>query len=294
MPVVPGLAGAPVDVIEIDAASNTQHRGDPHPPRERQVRARARPLQGLHHRRGPQLTGAAFNALLKTLEEPPAHVVFVLATTDPKTSRPPCSRAAALRLPADRARAADREPHRASSRRRACRSSRPRCRALIRAAEGCLRDALSLLDTAIAYGEGRLDEAGVARCSARPRRCDVRGLRGGAARRRRRRRAGGGGPRRDRGRGPRRVLPRGDRAAAPPARAEGGAGREARADLHARRGGRAAGGRGAGIRSTSSCTCCARSSTPTRRCAARRTRGSSSRSRPCAPRAARGRRPSRR
>ena len=45
-------------------------------------------LEGLHRRRGPHAVDAAANALLKTLEEPPSHVVFVLATTDPQKVPP--------------------------------------------------------------------------------------------------------------------------------------------------------------------------------------------------------------
>ena len=59
-----------------------QGRGDQVDPRGGAVPARARPAQGLHHRRGPHAVGASFNALLKTLEEPPPHVVFIFATTE--------------------------------------------------------------------------------------------------------------------------------------------------------------------------------------------------------------------
>jgi DNA polymerase-3 subunit gamma/tau len=105
-----------------------------------------------------------FNALLKTLEEPPAYVDFVLATTEarrlPPTILSRCQRfdfrpiasaeiAEALRrileeegVPADAV-----EPD--------------ALRLLARAADGSLRDALSLLDTALAYGEGRIGAATV-------------------------------------------------------------------------------------------------------------------------------------
>src|SRR5438045_4475539 len=77
-------AGNSVDVIEIDAATN---RGIDEI-RELRDAARYRPardrykiwiLDEAHH-----ITDAAFNALLKTLEEPQAHVVFMLATTEPE------------------------------------------------------------------------------------------------------------------------------------------------------------------------------------------------------------------
>src|ERR1700747_292049 len=77
-------AGNAVDVIEIDAATN---RGIDEI-RELREGARYRParerlkiyiLDGAH-----QITDAAFNALLKTLEEPPSHVIFMMATTQPE------------------------------------------------------------------------------------------------------------------------------------------------------------------------------------------------------------------
>jgi len=150
-------ANVSVDVIEIDGASN---RGieEIRTLRENVKYAPARGrykvyiIDEVH-----QLTEPAFNALLKTLEEPPAHVVFVLATTDPRDIpatvlsrvqrfdfRPigPEALVATLqdiltkeKIPFDPA-------------------ALP---TVVRAAEGSLRDALSLLDTAIAYGNGRLE-----------------------------------------------------------------------------------------------------------------------------------------
>lgn len=81
-------AGAALDVIEIDAASNTGVDNI----RDLIERSRFAPVQArwkvyvvdeCH-----MLSTAAFNALLKTLEEPPPHVVFVLATTDPQRVLP--------------------------------------------------------------------------------------------------------------------------------------------------------------------------------------------------------------
>jgi DNA polymerase-3 subunit gamma/tau len=156
-------SGAPVDVMEIDAASNTSV-DDIRTLRENVKYSPARGrfkvyiVDEVH-----MLSGAAFNAFLKTLEEPPAHVVFILATTDPKkipaTVLSRCQRFDFRPIPpellaASLTRILEQEgvPFEPGA-----------LPVLIRAAEGSLRDALSLLDTAIAYGEGRLDEASVAR-----------------------------------------------------------------------------------------------------------------------------------
>ncbi len=155
-------AGTIVDVIEIDAASN---RGidEIRTLRENVKYAPARGrykvyiIDEVH-----QLTAHAFDALLKTLEEPPSHVVFVLATTDPRDIpatvlsrvqrfdfRPiaPDTLAGSL----ERILSEEKIPFEPAA-----------LPIIVRAAEGSLRDALSLLDTAIAYGEGRLEAATVA------------------------------------------------------------------------------------------------------------------------------------
>jgi len=152
-------AGRALDVLEIDGASN---RGIDEV-RTLRENARYAPARGrrkvyiideVH-----MLTEPAFNALLKTLEEPPAHVVFVLATTEarrlPATILSRCQRfdfrpiagaeiGEALRriLEEEKVPAEAVEPD--------------ALRLLARAADGSLRDALSLLDTALAYGEGRV------------------------------------------------------------------------------------------------------------------------------------------
>ena len=152
-------AAASVDIVEIDGASN---RGieEIRTLRENVKYAPARGRYKIYiidevH----QLTEAAFNALLKTLEEPPAHVVFVLATTDPRDIpatvlsrvqrfdfRPiaPDQLAATL----ERILGEEAVAYEAAA-----------LPAIVRAAEGSLRDALSLLDTAIAYGNGRVEAA---------------------------------------------------------------------------------------------------------------------------------------
>ncbi|MEM7794688.1 MAG: DNA polymerase III subunit gamma/tau [Cyanobacteria bacterium P01_C01_bin.118] len=81
-------AGAALDIVEIDAASNTGVDNI----RELIERAQFAPVQCRHKLyvldEVHMLSTAAFNALLKTLEEPPPHVVFVLATTDPQRVLP--------------------------------------------------------------------------------------------------------------------------------------------------------------------------------------------------------------
>jgi DNA polymerase III subunit gamma/tau len=149
-------AVAGVDIIEIDAASNRRIE-DIRTLREnvKYLPARGRYkvyiIDEVH-----QLTSDAFDALLKTLEEPPPHVVMILATTDPRELpatilsrvqrfdfRPisPDLLATALEGILHKEKIAF-EP-----------GALP---AIVRASEGSLRDALSLLDTAIAYGNGRL------------------------------------------------------------------------------------------------------------------------------------------
>ncbi|TMQ24309.1 MAG: DNA polymerase III subunit gamma/tau, partial [Candidatus Rokuibacteriota bacterium] len=151
-----GDAAAGVDIIEIDGASN---RGieEIRTLRENVKYAPARGrfkvyiIDEVH-----QLTEAAFNALLKTLEEPPAHVVFVLATTDPRdipatvlsrVQRFDFRPIAPDLLAATLERILGQEGIVFEP------AALP---AIVRAAEGSLRDALSLLDTAIAYGNGKL------------------------------------------------------------------------------------------------------------------------------------------
>ncbi len=157
------VSGAPVDVMEIDAASNTSI-DDIRTLRENVKYAPARGrfkvyiVDEVH-----MLSGAAFNAFLKTLEEPPAHVVFVLATTDPRkipaTVLSRCQRFDFRPIPPEQLTASLTE----ILTKEGVRFDPAALPLLVRAAEGSLRDALSLLDTAIAYGGGALDEASVAR-----------------------------------------------------------------------------------------------------------------------------------
>jgi DNA polymerase-3 subunit gamma/tau len=83
MPAAEITEGRDIDVMEMDAAyahaDRQRARGD-HP--GALDHAGAKPLQGLHHRRGPPALEHSFNALLKSIEEPPPHVVFMMATTE--------------------------------------------------------------------------------------------------------------------------------------------------------------------------------------------------------------------
>jgi DNA polymerase-3 subunit gamma/tau len=156
-------ASAPVDVLEIDAASNngveeirTLRENVKYAPARGRFKVYI--VDEVH-----MLSGPAFNAFLKTLEEPPDHVVFILATTDPKKIPPTvlsrCQRFDFRPIPADLLTRGLTEILTQEK----VEFDAAALPLLVRAAEGSLRDALSLLDAAIAYGEGRLEEASVAR-----------------------------------------------------------------------------------------------------------------------------------
>ena len=74
--------GRSLNIHELDAASNKLGRGHPLAHRTGAHHPAGGTLLGLHHRRGPHALGGRFNAFLKTLEEPPAHAIFILATTE--------------------------------------------------------------------------------------------------------------------------------------------------------------------------------------------------------------------
>jgi DNA polymerase-3 subunit gamma/tau len=108
------------------------------------------------------LSKNAFNALLKTLEEPPPHVKFIFATTEinkvPVTILSRCQRFDLKRLDA-----ALLATHYANIAAKEHVEAEPDALAMIaRAAEGSVRDGLSLLDQAISYGEGKVKSADVA------------------------------------------------------------------------------------------------------------------------------------
>ncbi|SFU38134.1 DNA polymerase III subunit gamma/tau [Nitrosospira multiformis] len=150
-----------VDLIEVDAASNTQVEKM----RELLENALYAPtvarykvyiIDEVH-----MLSKSAFNAMLKTLEEPPEHVKFILATTDPQkipvTVLSRCLQFNLKQIPF---------PLIVSHLRHVLEQEHINCDAtslqlLARAAQGSMRDALSILDQAIAFGEGKIEEASV-------------------------------------------------------------------------------------------------------------------------------------
>jgi len=108
-----------------------------------------------------QLSAHAFNAMLKTLEEPPGHVMFVLATTDPqKVPVTVLSRCLQFNLKQMPAAAIAAHMERILGEER-LKGEPPALRLIAAAARGSMRDALSLLDQAIAYSAGDLTEASV-------------------------------------------------------------------------------------------------------------------------------------
>jgi DNA polymerase-3 subunit gamma/tau len=154
-------AGGSVDVIEIDAATN---RGIDEI-RELREAARYRPARDRFKiyilDEAHQITDAAFNALLKTLEEPPGHVVFMLATTQPEdipqTIRSRCQHFSfrAVRFEEILAQLKD------LAGREKVEADEDALALLAEAGDGSMRDALSILDQAIASAEGRLTAEGV-------------------------------------------------------------------------------------------------------------------------------------
>ena len=154
-------AGRFVDLLEVDAATNTRVEEM----RQLLETAQYAPTRGrfkvyvideVH-----QLSGHAFNSMLKTLEEPPEHIKFILATTDPQKipvtvlsrclqfnlkQMPP----AAITEHLSRVLALERIPFEPGA-----------LPLLAHAAAGSMRDALSLLDQAVAHGGSRVAEVNV-------------------------------------------------------------------------------------------------------------------------------------
>lgn len=150
-----------IDYIELDAASNRSIDEI----RDLIERAAYKPSVGRFKvfmiDEAHQLTKDAFNALLKTLEEPPDYLKFVLATTDPEKMLPTVlSRCLQFNL-------RPMAPEVVHAHLKAVLEAEQvpvdtgSLRLLSRAARGSMRDALSLADQAIAYGGGQLGEEGV-------------------------------------------------------------------------------------------------------------------------------------
>jgi DNA polymerase-3 subunit gamma/tau len=107
------------------------------------------------------LSNTAFNAMLKTLEEPPEYLKFVLATTDPQKV-PPTVLSRCLQFNLRPMAPQTVQEHLAKVLEAESIAAEPGAlRLLARAARGSMRDALSLTDQAIAFGAGSLSEAGV-------------------------------------------------------------------------------------------------------------------------------------
>ncbi|EGN74430.1 DNA polymerase III, subunit gamma/tau [Idiomarina sp. A28L] len=160
-------AGRFVDLMEIDAASRTKVEDT----REILENVQYRPTSGRYKvyliDEVHMLSRHSFNALLKTLEEPPPHVVFVLATTDPDklpvTVLSRCLQFSLRALTRDEIAgqlqhilAAENIPFEPSA-----------LALLARSASGSMRDALSLTDQAIAQGDQQVNEQEVARMLGR-------------------------------------------------------------------------------------------------------------------------------
>ena len=149
-------AGNAVDVIEIDAATN---RGIDEI-RELRDAVRYRPARDRFKiyilDEAHQITDAAFNALLKTLEEPPSHVVFMLATTQPEdipqTIRSRCQHFSFRAVRFEEILAQLKE----LAGREKVAADEDALALLAEAGDGSMRDALSILDQAIASSDGRL------------------------------------------------------------------------------------------------------------------------------------------
>lgn len=154
-------AGRFLDLYEIDAASRTKVEDTrdlldnvSYPPSSGRYKIYL--IDEVH-----MLSQHSFNALLKTLEEPPAHVKFLLATTDPKrlpvTILSRCLQFQLKHMSPDTIEA--RLLHIATAENIPCEQTA--LRLLGKAAQGSMRDALSLLDQAIAFGAGTVNEQDV-------------------------------------------------------------------------------------------------------------------------------------
>jgi DNA polymerase III subunit gamma/tau len=154
-------SGRFVDLLEVDAATNTKVDEM----RELLETAQYMPVSGRYKvyiiDEVHMLSRSAFNAMLKTLEEPPGHVQFILATTDPQklpvTVLSRCIQFNLKQLPP--ALIAGHLTNVLNA--EGVASEAAALHMLGQAAQGSVRDSLSLLDQAIAYGAGRVTAEGV-------------------------------------------------------------------------------------------------------------------------------------
>lgn len=149
-------SSASLDIMEIDAASNNRveeirelRENVVYPPTAGRYKVYI--VDEVH-----MLTDSAFNALLKTLEEPPAHAVFILATTEvhklPATILSRCMRFDFRLIPADVISAHVAAVYDAEGKA----YEKAAVDAIAQAGEGSIRDALSVADICLSYGEGKL------------------------------------------------------------------------------------------------------------------------------------------
>lgn len=145
-----------IDVMEIDAASNNGvneirelREKVQYPPVA--VKYKVYIIDEVH-----MLTGAAFNALLKTLEEPPRHAIFILATTEahkiPATILSRCMRFDFKLIPTERIAKLIEKIYDEEGKK----YEKEAVFAIAKAGEGSIRDALSIADIALSYGDGTL------------------------------------------------------------------------------------------------------------------------------------------
>ena len=145
-----------IDILEIDAASNNGvneirelRENVQYPPVS--CRYKVYIIDEVH-----MLTGAAFNALLKTLEEPPKHVIFILATTEahkiPSTILSRCMRFDFRLIPTEQIASLIASVYDEQGKK----YQKEAIYAIAKAGEGSIRDALSVADVALSYGDGEL------------------------------------------------------------------------------------------------------------------------------------------
>ncbi len=150
-----------IDLLEVDAASNTKVDQMRELLENAQYAPTAARFKVFIIDEVHMLSTSSFNAMLKTLEEPPAHVKFILATTDPqKMPVTVLSRCLQFNLRQMPVTSITGHLH-AILEKEHIKADEIALQLVARAASGSMRDALSLLDQAIAYGAGVVQESDV-------------------------------------------------------------------------------------------------------------------------------------